>query len=103
MRSAPIIAASGSETEDMMTRADRLKIYAEAATFIFGSRWQSDAARHHGVSIRTMQRWVALEQEIPDGVVTEIVELLIERAKEQLDLVDRIRASAVNPDADKTD
>lgn len=86
-----------------MTRAERLETYADAATRCFGSRWQSDAARHHGVSIRTMQRWVALEQDIPDGIMVEIVKLLVQRAQEQLDLAKRIQASAVKPDVDKTD
>lgn len=62
-----------------MTPEERLSLYARAATYAFGPRWQSDAARYHGVAIRTVQRWVAGEQPVPDGIYVEMAHLLGQR------------------------
>lgn len=62
-----------------MTREERMILYTDAARLIYGPRWQSEAARYHGVAVRTVQRWVALEQEIPGGVFVEMVDLLHQR------------------------
>lgn len=82
----------------MATRAERLNLYTEAAKCLFGSRWQSDAARHHGVSIRTMQRWAALEQDIPDTAFDEILRLLAQQIRDAVRIANLIARTIPSDD-----
>ena len=65
-----------------MTR--RQQLFIDVCTSIFGQRWQSDAARHLNVAIRTVQRWSAGEQEVPASVMRELAALTTLRSTSML-------------------
>lgn len=52
--------------------SERLDLYKKAGELAFGTLWQSAAAEHHGVSVRTVQRWVAGNQTVPAGAFEEL-------------------------------
>ncbi len=51
----------------------------EAGEALYGARWQSDLSRDLNVSDRTVRRWMAVANEIPDGVWAEVAHLVRER------------------------
>lgn len=55
---------------------DTLRKVGEA---LHGSLWQSGLARDLGVAIRTMQRWVKGDFDIPDGIWPEIAAICEKR------------------------
>jgi hypothetical protein len=75
--------------EMIMTRAPALiRAIGEA---LFGSRWQTDLGDHLGVNRRTVQRWLAGQNEPQPGVWDDLEETLRERAAEQRRLCEAIR------------
>lgn len=48
----------------------------EAGAALYGPRWQSDIARDLGVSDRTVRRWDAGQNDVPEGVWDELRALL---------------------------
>jgi len=46
---------------------------------LYGTRWQFELSRDLAVSDRTMRRWLAQANPIPDGVRDELRALLAER------------------------
>lgn len=53
---------------------------------LFRSRWQTDLASEIGVSDRTMRRWVASPDSIPEGVWADIRDLCARRGKTLMEL-----------------
>jgi hypothetical protein len=54
---------------------------------LYGPRWQSELSRDLKVSDRTVRRWVAGSDDVPDGVYLELLGLCNERAAELDDLI----------------
>ena len=54
---------------------------------LYGPRWQSDLARDLKVSDRTVRRWVAGSDDVPDGIYLELLWLCNERAGELDELI----------------
>jgi hypothetical protein len=62
---------------------------------LYGPRWQSEIARDLDVSDRTVRRWVAGSDDVPDGVYLDLQRLLTERAAEIDELLETLpRAGA---------
>ena len=55
-------------------------VLAECGEALYGSRWQTDLARDLNVSDRTVRRWAAGTQEMPQGAYTDLLRLTQERA-----------------------
>ena len=64
---------------------------------LYGERWQTALAQDLQVADRTMRRWVSGDSPIPDGVRTQVREILGERIKEIGGLI----GYSINP-ADKS-
>jgi transposase-like protein len=58
---------------------------------LYGQQWQSALARDLGVSDRTMRRWVAGAQEVPDGLSVDLLRLCVERAQVLDDLEKKLK------------
>jgi hypothetical protein len=61
---------------------------------LYGLRWQSEIARDLDVSDRTVRRWVAGSDDVPDGVYLDLQRLLTERAAEIDELLESLPRSA---------
>lgn len=70
------------------------RLLHETGEALYGSRWQSDLARDLHVSVRTMQRWAASAEDVPDGVYLDLLRLTQERALTLDALADRLRLAA---------
>lgn len=57
---------------------------------LYGSRWQSDLAAALDVSDRTVRRWNAGTQAIPDGLRHDLFRLIDDRSASLVDLVDAL-------------
>jgi hypothetical protein len=55
---------------------------AAAGRALYGERWQTPLAEDLHVADRTVRRWLVGETPIPDGVESELREILIRRVKE---------------------
>jgi hypothetical protein len=55
---------------------------AAAGRALYGERWQTPLAQNLHVADRTMRRWLVGETPIPDGVESELREVLIRRVNE---------------------
>lgn len=53
---------------------------------LFGPRWQTALASEIGVSDRTMRRWVASPESIPEGAWADIRDLCARRGKTLMEL-----------------
>ena len=53
---------------------------------MFGSRWQSELARQIDVSDRTLRRWIANPDSIPEAVWAELRSLCARRGQVLIDL-----------------
>ena len=51
----------------------------EIGEALYGPLWQSEMARQRGVSVRTVQRWDAGDNAIPDGIWPELANAIRER------------------------
>lgn len=60
---------------------------------LYGQQWQSALARDLGISDRTMRRWIAGAQPVPDGLKVDLLRLCVERAQALDDLAERLRAA----------
>ena len=49
---------------------------------LYGPRWQTDLARALDVSDRSMRRWVAGQNAVPDGLRPVLARLVAERIEE---------------------
>jgi hypothetical protein len=58
---------------------------------LYGQQWQSALARDLGVSGRTMRRWIAGAQPVPDGLTVDLLRLCVERAQALDDLAERLK------------
>lgn len=67
------------------------RILVEAGEALYGPRWQTDLARDLGVSDRTVRRWAAGTQEMPQGAYTDLLRLTQERAGLLDSLAGRLR------------
>ena len=67
------------------------KLLHDVGEALYGSRWQSDAARDLGVSIRSVQRWAVDARGVPSGVWRELLRITQERATALDALVDRLK------------
>ncbi|GGD24224.1 helix-turn-helix transcriptional regulator [Aureimonas glaciei] len=65
-----------------MTPRERQDLLSRAAEHAFGHRWQSDLARHLGVSIRTAQRWASGDSEVPLGALRDLAIVLRKAASD---------------------
>ena len=61
---------------------------------LYGPRWQSELARDLNVADRTMRRWVAGTDELPQGVALDLLRLCNERAQTLDDLRGRLKVAA---------
>lgn len=58
---------------------------------LHGEQWQVPLSRDIDVADRTMRRWVAGDSPIPAGVNVDLLRLLIERAAEIDDLIEKLK------------
>ncbi len=56
------------------------RLLVESGEALYGPRWQTDLARDLGVADRTVRRWAAGTQEMPQGAYTDLLRLTQERA-----------------------
>lgn len=49
---------------------------------LYGPRWQTDLARALGVADRSMRRWVAGQNAVPEGLRPKLLALVAERIDE---------------------
>jgi len=49
---------------------------------LFGPRWQTDLARALGVADRSMRRWVAGQNPVPEGLRPILAQLVADRISE---------------------
>jgi hypothetical protein len=49
---------------------------------LYGPRWQTEVARDLNVADRTMRRWIAGTNDVPDGVHAELIALCQKRVAE---------------------
>ena len=61
---------------------------------LYGSQWQSELARALGVNDRTVRRWAAGKNAMPEGISEELSELCAERGKSLVELAAKLRRSA---------
>jgi hypothetical protein len=61
---------------------------------LYGPRWQSELARDLDVSDRTVRRWVAGSDDVPDGVYLDLLRLCNERAAVLDDLIGALPRAA---------
>ena len=54
-------------------------LFARVGCALYGDRWQTQLAGALGVADRTVRRWAAGEQPVPDGVVTDLCRLMADR------------------------
>lgn len=59
---------------------------------LYGPRWQTDLARALGVADRSMRRWVAGQNRVPDGLRPVLAKLVAERISELTDVHARLTA-----------
>lgn len=59
---------------------------------LFGTRWQTDLGDHLEVNRRTVQRWLAAQDEPRPGVWDDLLKVLDERIAAQQRLREAIRA-----------
>jgi hypothetical protein len=71
-----------------MTTPALIRAIGEA---LFGSRWQTDLGDHLEVNRRTVQRWLAGQDEPRPGVWDDLEGLLSERAAAAMRLCDALR------------
>jgi hypothetical protein len=64
------------------------RLLRETGEALYGPRWQSELARDLDVSDRTIRRWVAGSDDVPEGVYLDLLRLITERA----DVLDRLEA-----------
>lgn len=72
-----------------------LRLISDIGRSLWGDRWQTDMARAIGVSDRTVRRWVDGSAEPAVGVYIDLLRLVIERASDLDDLIDRIKREGV--------
>lgn len=66
-------------------------LLSECGEALYGSRWQTDLARDLGVSDRTVRRWAAGTQEMPQSAHADLLRLTQERASLLDTLAGRLR------------
>ncbi|KQY83734.1 hypothetical protein [Pelomonas sp. Root1444] len=67
------------------------RLLVEAGEALYGPRWQTDLANDLGVSDRTVRRWAAGTQDVPQGAYTDLLRLTQERAGLLDSLAGRLR------------
>jgi hypothetical protein len=61
-------------------------LFVRAGRALYGDRWQTQLAQALGVADRTVRRWAAGEQAVPDGAAADIYTLVVERRAELEDI-----------------
>lgn len=67
------------------------RLLVECGEALYGPLWQSAVARDLGVAVRTVQRWVSGERDVPQGLYLDLLRLTQERALALDDLAPRLR------------
>lgn len=67
------------------------ELIREIGEALFGTRWQTDLGDHLGVNRRTVQRWLAGQDEPRPGVWDDLLLVLSERLAAQQRLREAIR------------
>lgn len=67
------------------------RLLVDCGEALYGPRWQTDLAADLGVSDRTIRRWVAGTQNVPQGAYTDLLRLTQERAGLLDSLAGRLR------------
>lgn len=67
------------------------RLLVECGEALYGPRWQTDLAADLGVSDRTVRRWAAGTQDVPQGAYTDLLRLTQERAGLLDSLAGRLR------------
>ena len=63
----------------------------ETGESLYGARWQSELSRDLAISDRTMRRWLAGVNDVPDGVRAELRALAQSRRKALHQVIARLR------------
>lgn len=69
-------------------KADLLEACGRA---LYGEQWQVSLSRDLDVNGRTVRRWIAGDSPIPMGLNIDLMRLLIERAAEIDDLIEKCK------------
>ena len=70
------------------------KLLSDVGESLYGARWQTDLSRDLGVSDRTVRRWVAGADDVPEGVYMDLHRLVTERAARLDELAETLKRSA---------
>lgn len=68
------------------------KLLSDVGTALYGPRWQTELSRAIDVSDRTVRRWAAGADDVPDGVYYELLALLTEKASQVDDTIAKINS-----------
>jgi hypothetical protein len=69
------------------------KLLADVGTALYGPRWQTELSRAIDVSDRTIRRWASGADDVPDGVYSDLLSLLTEKAGEVDDVISKINTT----------
>lgn len=67
------------------------KLLCQVGEALYGPRWQTDLSHDLDVSDRTVRRWAAGADDLPRGVYTDLLRLVMERAQTLDDLAEELR------------
>ena len=80
----------------MTDGVDKKEILIETGKVLYGDRWQTDLARDLGLSdARRIRQWLADERPIPDGVVRDLQNILINRQLKMADVLGKVTKAAM--------
>ena len=68
-------------------------LFTNTGRALYGDKWQTPLAVDLGVADRTVRRWIAGDQPVPDGVATDLLRIVTERAADLDDLIEQIKAA----------
>jgi hypothetical protein len=54
----------------------------DAGRLLYGERWQSALAAALGINLRTVRRWAAGQQPVPEAIILRVRDLLQARIEE---------------------
>lgn len=66
-------------TDNQRMTPEQLK---NAGELLFGNQWQSDLARALEVDSRRVRDWLQQRRPIPDGVKSEVIDLLLKNSED---------------------
>lgn len=71
------------------------KLLQDTGEALYGPRWQTEMARALQVSDRTVRRWVAGSDDVPDGVYLDMWRLCEEKVADLDDLMPKLKRAAI--------